>query len=416
MSGDFTQVCVPSGGGGSGINLDALPPLPDPEVLDAQVQSMIVAGVGFHHGVQDAARNWSGLRAFYRTPEAEQVFGAFTPALAKAARLKDLTGAAARALYGYADRARDFKRRITRLRAEVQALDAVILANDDWHTKAQIVDTHQQLMSSASGLAQAILDSDTQCANELSALTHGPGYTPVEVPRRTVFSSTDQVANGFSWLQHQLGTDAAVPDLPWGPAVSIRHEGRLSAVQGFGTAAVGAVQGLYTLFGTKDKTQQAQTWQGVGALGAAVFRAKAVIDRGFTDMDEGDIEALLTAAAAIRETVHADEWATDYWRAGGQTAFDLATAATGAPVAASPSRPASRPSPIGSVACPPQSPKQRRSPKPVPVPVRRERPCRRKPLPRSGPRPLNPAPCSGPQRPPRGRRTSTRASPASRNS
>ncbi|MFJ4169713.1 hypothetical protein ACIPY3_09395 [Paenarthrobacter sp. NPDC089714] len=329
MSGDFTQVCVPSGGGGSGINVDALPPLPDPEVLDAQVQSMIFAGVGFHNGVQDAARNWAGLRAFYRTPDAEQVLGAFTPALAKAARVKDLTGAAARALYGYADRARDFKRRITGLRAEVQALDAVILANDDWHSKAQIVDTHQQLMSSASGLAQAILDSDTQCANELSALTHGPGYTPVEVPRRRVFASTDQVANGFSWLQHQLGTDAVVPDLPWGPAVSIRHEGRLSAVQGFGTAAVGAVQGLYTLFGTKDKTQQAQAWQGVGALGAAVFRSKAVIDRGFTDMDEGDIEALLTAAAAIRETVHADEWATDYWRAGGQTAFDLATAATG---------------------------------------------------------------------------------------
>ncbi|MFJ4026596.1 hypothetical protein ACIPWF_06790, partial [Paenarthrobacter sp. NPDC089989] len=82
-------------------------------------------------------------------------------------------------------------------------------------------------------------------------------------------------------------------------------------------------------FGTKDKTQQAQAWQGVGALGAAVFRSKAVIDRGFTDMDEGDIEALLTASAAIRETVHADEWATDYWRAGGQTTFDLATAATG---------------------------------------------------------------------------------------
>ncbi|MFK0005166.1 hypothetical protein [Paenarthrobacter sp. NPDC090522] len=329
MSGDFTQVCVPSGGGGSGINVDALPPLPDPEVLDAQVQSMIAAGVGFHNGVQDAARNWAGLRAFYRTPEAEQVLGAFTPALAKAARVKDLTGAAARALYGYADRARDFKRRITGLRAEVQALDAVILANDDWHTKAQIVDTHQRLMSSASGLAQQILDSDTQCANELSALTHGHRYTPVEVPRRSVFASTDQVTNGFSWLQHQLGTDAPVPDLPWGPAVSIRHEGRLSGVQGFGTAAVGAVQGLYTLFGTKDKTQQAQAWQGIGALGAAVFRSKAVIDRGFTDMDEGDIEALLTAAAAIRETVHADEWATDYWSAGGQTTFDLATAATG---------------------------------------------------------------------------------------
>ena len=330
MSGDFTQVCVPSGSGGSGINLDALPPLPDPELLDAQVQSMIAAGVGFHEGVQDAARNWSGLRAFYRTPESEQVLGAFTPVLAKSGRVRDLTGAAARALYAYSDRARDLKRRITSLRAEVEALDAVILANDDWHTKNQIVDTHQRLMSSASRLAQQILDSDTQCANQISALSHGPGYAPVQVPRRTMFDSTDQLANGFSALQHQLGTDAGVPDVPWGPSVSIRYEGYFSGLQGFGTAAVGSIQGLYTLFGTRDKDAQGQAWQGIGALGVAVFRAKAVIDRGFTDMDTGDIEALLTAGAAIKDTVHADEWATDPWRAAGQTIFDAATAAAGA--------------------------------------------------------------------------------------
>ena len=329
MSGDFTQVCVPSGSGGSGINLDALPPLPDPELLDAQVQSMIAAGVGFHEGVQDAARNWSGLRAFYRTPESEQVLGAFTPVLAKSGRVRDLTGAAARALYAYSDRARDLKRRITSLRAEVEALDAVILANDDWHTKNQIVDTHQRLMSSASRLAQQILDSDTQCANQISALSHGPGYAPVQVPRRTMFDSTDQLANGFSALQHQLGTDAGVPDVPWGPSVSIRYEGYFSGLQGFGTAAVGSIQGLYTLFGTRDKDAQGQAWQGIGALGVAVFRAKAVIDRGFTDMDTGDIEALLTAGAAIKDTVHADEWAADPWRAAGQTIFDAATMAGG---------------------------------------------------------------------------------------
>ncbi|MFJ4027323.1 hypothetical protein ACIPWF_09020 [Paenarthrobacter sp. NPDC089989] len=329
MSGDFTQVCVPSGAGGSGINLDALPPLPDPEVLDAQVQSMIVAGVGFHNGVQDAARNWAGLRAFYRTPEAEQVLGAFTPALAKAARVKDLTGAAARALYGYADRARDFKRRIRGLRAEVQALDAVILANDDWHTKAQIVDTHQRLMSAASGLVQQILDSDTQCANELSALTHGTRYGAAHIPTGTDSASTDVLSNGFRALQHYLGTDVPAPSVPWGPQVSIRPEGFFSAVQGFGTAAVGAAQGLHAMAGTSDANERLRTFQGIGVLGAAVFRAKAVIDRGFTDMDDGDIEALLTAAAAIRETVHADEWATDPWRAAGQTTFDAASAAAG---------------------------------------------------------------------------------------
>ncbi|MFK0002393.1 DNA/RNA non-specific endonuclease [Paenarthrobacter sp. NPDC090520] len=329
MSGDFTAVCSPSGGGGSGIDVAALPPLPDPDVLDTHVADMLASGAAFHNGVRDAARHWSGLEEFYRTPDAAQVLGAFTPIVARSQRVADLASMAAKTLYAYADRARDFKTRINRLRAEVQALDAVILANDDWHSKAHIVDTHQQVMDAASALAQAILDSDAQCATDISRLTGGPGYTASHVPRVKAFASTDQLSNSFTWLQHQLGTDAALPDLPWGKQVSIRHEGFLSGMQGFGTAAVGAAQGLYTLAATKDKNEQLRAWHGIGALGQAVFTTKAVIDRGFTDVTEQDINALLTTVDAIKDTIHAEEWGTDPWRAGGQTVFDLASMAAG---------------------------------------------------------------------------------------
>lgn len=290
---------------------------------------MVGAGAAFHQGVQDAAKNWAGLGAYYHTPESDQVLGAFTPVLAKSARVQDLCYQASKILYAYADRARDFKTRINRLRAEVQGLDAVILANDDWHAKAHIVDTHQQVMDAAGALAQAILDSDAQCATEISRLTGGPGYTAGHIPRHNVFASTDQVSNTFTLLQHQLGTDAALPDLPWGKQVSIRHEGFLSGIQGFGTAAVGAAQGLYTLLGTKDKNEQTRAWQGIGALGQAVFTTKAVIDRGFTDVTEQDIEAFLTTVEALKDTIHAEDWGTDPWRAGGQTVFDVGSLAVG---------------------------------------------------------------------------------------
>lgn len=329
LGGSFSDVCVPSASGGSGINVDALPLLPDPDELEARVRDMAGAGAEFHHGVQDAARNWSGLETAYRTQESDQVLGAFTSVLARSDQVQDLTARAARVLNAYADRARDIKHRITWLRAEVQALDAIILANDDWQSKNSIVGDHQAALDKASALAQAILDSDTQCANDLSALVGGGPYTAAHIPRRDKFTSTDPVSNGFTVLQHYLGTDTTIPDLPWGRTVSIRHEGPLSSVQGFATAAAGAVEGLYTLAGTTDKNQQTHAWQGAGALGQAVFTTTAVIARGFTDMTGQDIEAILTTAAVVKDTVHYEEWGTDPWRAGGQTLFDVGSLPAG---------------------------------------------------------------------------------------
>ncbi|MFC8038889.1 hypothetical protein ACFUOZ_06000 [Paenarthrobacter sp. NPDC057355] len=329
MSVDFTDVCT-STAGPSGISMDGLPPLPDPEALDTQARALATSGEAVHSGINDAARSWAGLSGAYEAPEAGQVLAGFGPVFTQSRDLAALTGKAATTLAAYADRARELKQRINTLRADIQALDATILANDDWQSNLNIVDRHRETMDKASALAQAILDSDAACATELSALTCGQSYTAARIPRSNLNNSTDLLSNAFNHVQHFFGTDEKLPDLPWGPPnVSLRLGGLGSAGQGFVSALIGAGQGLHTLLGTTDRNKQVLAWHSLFALGGAVLTTKNVIASGGKNMTAQDAQALQTTAGLAKETIHYDEWGTDPWHAAGATTFDVASLLAG---------------------------------------------------------------------------------------
>ncbi|MFF2843390.1 DNA/RNA non-specific endonuclease [Paenarthrobacter sp. NPDC057981] len=329
MSVDFTDVCTPAGGP-SGISVDGLPPLPDPEALDSQARALATSGEAVHSGINDAARSWAGLSGVYEAPEAGQVLAGFGPVFTQSRDLAALTGKAATVLSAYADRARELKQRINTLRADIQALDATILGNDNWQSVLHIVDQHRETMDKASALAQAILDSDAACATELSALTCGQKYTAARIPRSNLNNSTDLLSNAFNHVQHFFGTDEKLPDLPWGPPnVSLRLGGLGSAGQGFVSSLIGAGQGLHTLLGTTDRIKQALAWHSLFALGGAVLTTKNVITSGGKDMTAHDAQALQTTAGLAKETIHYDEWGTDPWHAAGATTFDVASLLAG---------------------------------------------------------------------------------------
>jgi hypothetical protein len=323
VSMDFSEVCT-AGAGASGISVQGLPPLPDPDALDTHARALSAAGADIHAGVNDAARSWAGLAGAYEAPEAGQVLAGFSPVFARSRDLENTTWEAAAALRAYADRARELKHRINALRAEIQALDGLIGGNDDWQSKLNIVDQHRDTMDKTSALAQAILDSDAACATELAALTGGASYSAPVIPRATLNSSTDMLANALTHAQHFYGTDEKLPELPWGPPnMSVRLGRAGSAGQGFVGALIGAGQGLHTLLGTTDEVKQIQAWQSMFALGAAAFTTKNVIDRGAKDMSAEDAQAVMTVGGALKESTHFEDWGTDPWHAAGATTFDV---------------------------------------------------------------------------------------------
>ncbi|MFE5838843.1 glycohydrolase toxin TNT-related protein [Arthrobacter sp. NPDC056493] len=324
MSSGFAEVCT-IGAGASGIDAGGLPPLPDADALETHATALAGASASISAGVNAASRTWTGLSGAYEAPEQGVVLSGFSPIAYRAASLQGITEQCSAALRSFAGRTRDLKLRVEALRAEVSALDELILGNDDWQSKIDIVDQRRETYDRCSALAQDILDSDAACASALNVLAGGEKVSAAVIPRQNLNGSTDVLSNVFSNVQHFLGSDQEIADQPWGPAnVSLRAGGLASLGQGALAAVVGAGQGLYTLLGTTDKEQQVRAWQGLGMLAGAALTTHRAISRADGKFSAEELNAMLTVGDAVKGAVYYDEWGKDPWYAAGGATVDVA--------------------------------------------------------------------------------------------
>ena len=322
MSSEFAEVCT-VGAGASGIDVGALPPLPDADALETHAKALSDAGTSINSSIGAASRTWTGMSGAYQAPEEGLVLAGFSPIAYRAASLQGTAEQCSSALLYFSERTRDLKRRVEALRSDVSALDALILGNDDWQSKIDIVDQRREMYDRCSALAQEILDSDATCASSLNVLAGGEKVSADVIPRHSLDSSTDVVSNVFSHVQHFLGSDQEIPDQPWGAAnVSLRAGGWVSVGQGALTAVVGGAQGLYTMLGTTDKAEQTLAWQGLGTLAGALFTSHKAITRADGKFSADELNALLIVGEAGKGVIHYDEWGRDPLYAAGSTAVE----------------------------------------------------------------------------------------------
>ena len=323
MSSEFAEVCT-VGAGASGIDVGALPPLPDADALETHAKALSDAGTSINSSIGAASRTWTGMSGAYQAPEEGLVLAGFSPIAYRAASLQGTAEQCSSALLYFSKRTHDLKRRVEALRSDVSALDALILGNDDWQSKIDIVDQRREMYDRCSALAQEILDSDATCASSLNVLAGGEKVSADVIPRHSLDSSTDVLSNVFSHVQHFLGSDQEIPDQPWGAAnVSLRAGGWVSVGQGALTAVVGGAQGLYTMLGTTDKAEQTLAWQGLGTLAGALFTSHKAITRADGKFSADELNALLIVGEAGKGVIHYDEWGRDPLYAAGSTAVDI---------------------------------------------------------------------------------------------
>ena len=75
----FNEICEAPGGGVPGLDLTALPVIPNPEALDAQAAALSTAGAKYEASVQVTASGWNALAGTFDTPEKPQLLAAFSP-------------------------------------------------------------------------------------------------------------------------------------------------------------------------------------------------------------------------------------------------------------------------------------------------------------------------------------------------
>lgn len=321
MSTEFAQVCL-AGAGASGIDVNALPPLPDADALETHAKALSDAGASINSSIGAASRTWTGLSGAYQAPEEGRVLAGFSPIAHRAAGLQGTAEQCCTALLSLAERTRDLKRRVETLRSEVSALDGLIVANDDWQSKIDIVDQRRDMYDRCSALAQEILDSDATCASAINVLAGGETVSAEVIPRHTLDGSTDVISNVFSHVQHFLGSDREIPDQPWGQAnISVRAGGMASLGQGALASLVGGAQGLYTLLGTTDKAEQMLAWQGIGTLAGAAITSRNALADG--KVSAAEVESMQILREAGKQVIYYDEWGRDPLYAAGGASLDI---------------------------------------------------------------------------------------------
>ncbi|SCF82318.1 hypothetical protein GA0115255_107695, partial [Streptomyces sp. Ncost-T6T-2b] len=294
-------------------------------VLDRQVTALAKDGAKIATATGDIHSSFGGLQAFYKAPEADQLFATTKPVADRGAALKSDLATITGALSAYADDAQPLVAKLERLKEEASAFRDKANADDEWREDGDLVEENNNRRNEIAEAWAAFQAVERTCYNKIISLV--PGGKPLK---------TNDGSNG----KHMHGYDAEAlkqaKGLPWGDPVkeSTRWYQFYEHVWDFGKGFVvdgvwGTVKGLGTLFGTEGWDTAKQAWTGLGNLATGVILTVAA-PHALWLTPEKDLPGFARDARnAMKETGKAliayDQWGENPARAGGAVTFNVLT-------------------------------------------------------------------------------------------
>ncbi|MCG7526827.1 hypothetical protein MHW47_20545 [Streptomyces sp. OfavH-34-F] len=309
----------------------------DLALLDVQVGALTRSGAALATAAGDVHSTFGGLQAFYRAPEADQLFATTQPVADRGASLKEDLATITAALTAYAQDAGPLVEKLKQLKRDAGAFRVTVNARDDWREDGELVAENNRRHAEIAETWAAFQAVERACYNKIVALVDGP-------PLR---------ADDGSGRAHTYGYDAEAlkhaEGLPWGDPVEEskpwwQHVGGQvwDFAKGFVVDGIGGTaKGLGTLFGTEGWDAAGQAWTGLGKLATGLTLSNPATALVFFTVPEDQLpdwlrdsrEAVPTAAKAMLAW---DQWGENPARAAGTVTFNaltaLATGGTGAAV------------------------------------------------------------------------------------
>ncbi|MFJ6613641.1 hypothetical protein ACIQPT_25565 [Streptomyces sp. NPDC091289] len=298
-------------------------------VLDQQVRALAKDGARIATATGDIHSSFGGLQAFYKAPEADQLFATTKPVADRGAALKSDLATITGALGAYADDAQPLVAKLERLRQEASAFRDKADADDTWREDGDLIEENRRRHDEITEAWAAFQAVERTCYNKIIALV--PGGKPLTL-------------NDGSGGKHMHGWDPEAlkqaKGLPWGDPVeeSTRwyqvHEHAWDFVKGFAVDGVWAtVKGLGTLVGTEGWDSMKQSWSGLADLSIGVSITLLTAGAGgtylLTTPEEELPSWLRDSSRAMKETGKAliayDQWSENPARAGGAVTFNALT-------------------------------------------------------------------------------------------
>ncbi|GAA1419880.1 hypothetical protein GCM10009601_17490 [Streptomyces thermospinosisporus] len=318
--------------------------------LDQHTDALMTEADGIRQAGGEAHRQFQGLAAFYKAPEAEQLFASTKPASDAADAFADKVDKVADALRTYATEVAPIIKKLKQLQVDAATFVAGLKTengefDENWNKDEAKVEEHQALLHEVNAAQAEFTAAEIACANKISALVGGRQYRMITGDRQ------------IKWFHEKFyGYSAEVLDqaeeLPWGTPVTERHDwwdpedlgyyAKSFVWDGFIVDGVwGTVEGIGTLVGFNGSHQAKQAWEGIfrALIGTEVYLMEAggqkpsgVLGTKYAQ------ESKLYAKEFGKSLVAWDMWEENPARATGTVVFNLLTLGVGPLKAASAGR------------------------------------------------------------------------------
>ncbi|MFJ2923391.1 protein phosphatase, partial [Streptomyces sp. NPDC087307] len=270
--------------------------------------------------------HFQALSAYYRAPEADQLFASTKPVQDRADGFADDLEKVASSLSDYAGEIRPLVTKLEQLKSDATKFVNDNKDDDDWEYDGDKVEEHNKLRDDITATVAAFWAAERTCHNKITAL----------------FGGTQMVAGDGTDRKDQYGfnaDDLKNAKLPWGDPVEEKHHWyevghwvKSFVWDGLIVDGIwGTIKGLGTLVGFGGWDAMGQAWKGLAQLATGlVISSLPGAGTLFWALPDDKLPSWLRdSRTAMKETGKAlvawDEWGKNPGRAAGAVTFNVLT-------------------------------------------------------------------------------------------
>ncbi|WP_330238846.1 hypothetical protein [Streptomyces sp. NBC_00525] len=294
-------------------------------LLDTSVTTLTKSAASTATAAGDVHSSFGGLQAFYKAPEADQLFATTQPVADRGTSLKSELETITAALSAYTTDAAPLVEKLRELKREAESFVVRIKDDNKWREDGDLVEENNRRHDEIAETWAAFQAVERACHDKIVALVGGPAL-------KTDDGSGKKGTYGYDaeTLKHAEG-------LPWGDPVEESkpwwhlHEHAWDFAKGFFVDGVwGTIEGLGTLVGTDGWDSAKQAWSGLGKLATGVVITATPLAGLYWGLPDDQLPAYLRdSRKAMKETGKAllawDQWSENPSRALGAVAFNVVT-------------------------------------------------------------------------------------------
>ncbi|KIF74527.1 hypothetical protein QR77_12140 [Streptomyces sp. 150FB] len=295
----------------------------DLPTLDTKVKALSVDGSAVVDAGSDVHTSFGGLSAFYKAPEADQLFATTKPVADTALDLSGDLCVIAGALGTYSQDAAPLVARLKRLKQDAADFRTQVADNDTWREDGDLIEENLNRRNEIADVWTSFQEVERACYASIIALV--PGGKPLKV---------NDGSNRPGMYGYDADTLKQSKSLPWGDAVAESvpwwqvWEHAYDFGKGFIVDGVwGTIKGLGTLVGVDGWDTAGQAWTGLAQLGTGLALTSTP---AFWTTKEANLSPWLRdSRRAVKETGKAllawDQWSENPSRAAGAVTFNVLT-------------------------------------------------------------------------------------------